>query len=144
MKFQIPRAKSSTALLRRRARVSALSLKSLCCIAAGIKHALPDATKPRPPHVRLRRAAKPGVALRARNRPPAQLAQGYGRSSDEPQAKPVSHRYMLTFGWRSITPVDWEAAHLCNETILADMAQTWLLPDNVHHLMSVLDRRRSE
>jgi hypothetical protein len=51
---------------------------------------------------------------------------------------------MLTFGWRSITPVDWEAAHLCNETILADMAQTWLLPDNVHHLMSVLDRRRSE
>ncbi|NBB09568.1 hypothetical protein [Pseudomonas sp. SLFW] len=134
---------TSNALTRRKSKGSALKIKRFCCAAVGINGELRAAAKSLIPHLKLRRAAKYETTLGARIRPSAQPAQGYNAQSEDDQTTPASRGYTLSFGWRSITPLHWDAAHLCNETILEDMAQAWLLPDNVHHHMSLQDRRRS-
>lgn len=140
-----PQAAQSTsiALTRRKSKGSAPMIKRLCCAAVGINSELRAAAKSLTPHLKLRRAAKHETTLKARNRPPAQPAEGYNDQCEEDQTTSASRGYTLNFGWRSITPLYWDAAHLCNETILEDMAQAWLLPDTVHHYMSLQDRRRS-
>jgi hypothetical protein len=140
-----PQAAQSTsnALTRRKPKDRALIIKRFCCAAVGINSELRAAAKSLAPHLKLRRAAKHETTPIARNRPPAQPAQGHNDQCEEDQTTSASRGYTLNFGWRSITPLYWDAAHLCNETILEDMAQAWLLPDNVHHYMCLQDRRRS-
>lgn len=68
---------STTALLRKEARVDTLETNSLCCAAAGIIASYSSTSEVLIPHEKLREAATPNATLIAQDRPLAQPVVGY-------------------------------------------------------------------